>query len=108
MVTPTQSISAAINAYKSAATSADRSSGASEASQAAPTEDFGSLVRDAIDEAVRIGNRSEEMSIKGVNNQADLNDVVTAVSEAEVTLETVKAIRDKVIDAYQQVIRMPI
>ena len=35
-------------------------------------------------------------------------DVVTAVANAELTLETVVAIRDQVIQAYQEVIRMPI
>lgn len=39
---------------------------------------------------------------------ADLTDVVTAVGKAELTLQTVVAVRDKVIQAYQEVLRMPI
>jgi flagellar hook-basal body complex protein FliE len=48
------------------------------------------------------------MSIAGVAGKADVNDVVTAVTTAEVTLQTVVAIRDKVISAYQDILRMPV
>lgn len=70
-------------------------------------EQFADLVKSAIDEAVRIGERSERLSIQGINDRADLNQVVTAVAEAELTLQTVVTIRDKVIDAYREVLRMP-
>ena len=43
-----------------------------------------------------------------VAGKADLTDVVTAVSEAETALNTVVAIRDRVISAYQDIIKMPI
>ena len=44
----------------------------------------------------------------GIAKQAELADVITAVSNAEVTLQTVVAIRDRVIQAYQDIMRMPI
>jgi len=34
--------------------------------------------------------------------------VVTAVANAQHTLETVVAVRDKVLNAYQEILRMPI
>ena len=37
-----------------------------------------------------------------------ITDVVTAVSSAEQSLSTVMAIRDQVISAYQEIMRMPI
>jgi flagellar hook-basal body complex protein FliE len=43
-----------------------------------------------------------------MTGEADLRDVVAAVNNAEVTLQTVMAIRDKVVDAYTQILRMPI
>ena len=46
--------------------------------------------------------------MQAVANQADLNDIVTAVNNAEMTLQTVVAIRDRVIQAYQEILRMPI
>ena len=70
-------------------------------------DQFASLVRDAIDEAIKIGERSEKLSVDAVTDKADINQVVTAVAEAEVTLQTVVAVRDKVIEAYKDIIRMP-
>ncbi len=98
----------AVQAYSNAATGEHM--GAQErASQINDNnEQFSSLVRQAIDEAVKIGERSEQLSIAGVNDRADLNQVVTAVAEAEVTLQTVVAVRDRVIEAYREILRMPI
>ena len=66
------------------------------------------LVKGAIEEAKKIGERSEQLSIAGITDRADIGQVGTAVAEAEVTLQTVVSIRDKVIDAYKDIIRMPI
>ena len=40
--------------------------------------------------------------------KAELIDVVTSVAAAEASLETVMAVRDQVIAAYQEIMRMPI
>ena len=40
--------------------------------------------------------------------KADLNTVVVAVAEADLTLKTVVAVRDKVLAAYREILRMPI
>ena len=45
---------------------------------------------------------------QNVRGQGSLIDVVTAVSSAEAQLETVIAVRDQVISAYQEIMRMPI
>ncbi len=70
--------------------------------------EFADLVRGAIKEAVTIGQRSEAISIAAINDRADINQVVTAVAEAEVTLRTVVAVRDKVVEAYREILRMPV
>ena len=48
------------------------------------------------------------MGLKSITNDAELVDIVTAVSNAEVTLETVMALRDRMIQAYQEIIKTPI
>ncbi|MBL4614848.1 MAG: flagellar hook-basal body complex protein FliE [Magnetovibrio sp.] len=68
---------------------------------------FSNLVSDYLGQAVQTGQNSEQLAIQGALNQANLTDVVTAVSEAEMTLQTVVAIRDKVVDAYKEILRMP-
>ena len=77
-------------------------------SQAPNNNQFSGLVSSYLERANEIGKRSEEMSIKGIQDEANITDVVTAVSEAEVTLQTVVAIRDKVVEAYKEILRMPI
>jgi flagellar hook-basal body complex protein FliE len=37
-----------------------------------------------------------------------MSNVVTAVAEAEAALQTVVAVRDRVIEAYKDIMRMPI
>ena len=54
------------------------------------------------------GKASETQAVSTVAQQGDVVDLVTAVSEAEATVQTVVAVRDKVITAYQEIMRMPI
>ena len=69
---------------------------------------FADMVGKAMGEAIGTLRQSETASMKGVAREADLLDVVNAVSNAEVTLQTVVAVRDKVVSAYQEIMRMPI
>ncbi len=105
MVAATQNINQAINAYNAAArgTKSDMADNA----MLAEGEDFAALVKGAIKEAIRIGERGEQLSIAGINDKADLTQVVTAVAEAEVTLQTVVSVRDRIIESYRQISRMP-
>ncbi len=70
--------------------------------------DFAEALREATAGAVDVLRRGEAESFKAAAGEADLTDVVTAVSRAEITLQTVVALRDRVIQAYQEILRMPI
>jgi len=50
----------------------------------------------------------EEAQAGGFGAALELVDVVTAVANAETTLETVVALRDRMISAYQDIMRMPV
>ncbi|RAK63701.1 flagellar hook-basal body complex protein FliE [Phenylobacterium kunshanense] len=69
---------------------------------------FGDLVKAAITDAVSSSKHAERQMANQVAGKAELVDVVTAVSAAEASLETVMAVRDQVISAYQEIMRMPI
>jgi flagellar hook-basal body complex protein FliE len=105
MTNPTQSITAALSAYAQAANSGKVEAPKGEATQG---NGFAELVKDAAKSAHATGLKGEVRSMDAINDQADIQEVVTAVAEAELTLQTVVAIRDKVIEAYQDIIRMPI
>lgn len=73
-----------------------------------PGDEFANLVKGAVNGAIETGKESERQSLSAVTGQGDLNKVVTAVAEAELTLQTVVAVRDRVLEAYREIIRMPI
>lgn len=106
MSTVGNNIQNAIKAYN-AANRGDLNSTSGDNSPSGANDDFASLVKSAISEAVKINQRSEKLSIDAMNDHADLSKVVTAVAEAQVTLQTVVAVRDKVLQAYKDIIRMP-
>ncbi len=87
-----------------------RQNGASglEARDGPPTGGFAEMVKDAANGAVSTMMEGERQSLQAAAGAADLNEVVMAVSKAEVTLQTVVSVRDKVINAYQEILRMPI
>lgn len=98
---------AAISAYAQAAKMAI-ASGEAPAAAIAPGGSFGQLLSNVINDAVSTGQAAEMKAASAVQGKGDLVDVVTAVNAAEMTLETVVAIRDRVIAAYQDIMRMPI
>jgi flagellar hook-basal body complex protein FliE len=72
------------------------------------TGDFASMVREAAEGVQETLNAGETQSLKAAAGKADVNDVVVAVSKAEMTLQTVVTLRDRAVQAYQDILRMPI
>ena len=71
-------------------------------------QDFSAFMEEATRNSIDTLKSGEVMSMKGITGDADLNDVVSAINSAESTLQLVTTIRDKMIQAYQEVMRMPI
>ena len=69
---------------------------------------FGQMVNSAIGEAVTSSRAAEAQMAAQVQGKASLIDVVTAISSAETSLQTVMAVRDQVIASYQQIMNMAI
>lgn len=69
---------------------------------------FSDMVSTALANAADTGNKAEEVSTLAMMGKADINQLAIAVSNAELALDTVVAVRDKVISAYQQIMQMSI
>ena len=69
---------------------------------------FGTMVKEAINSVVEAGRKSDGQVQAMAAGKANIVDVVTAVSETEVAVEAMVSIRDKVISAYEEIMRMPI
>ncbi len=50
----------------------------------------------------------EETAISGLAGKADAQSVVTALSASEVAIQTAVTLRDKVVEAYNEILRMPV
>ena len=72
------------------------------------SKNFEALLGDALHNAVGTMRAGEAAAAQGATGQGDLVGVVNAVTAAELTLESVVAIRDRVIAAYQDILKMPI
>ena len=79
-----------------------------DAGQPAKLEGFGQALTNALQNVVDAGHRADLQATAGVAGSGNLTEIVAAVNKAELALQTTTAIRDRVVQAYQDVMRMPI
>jgi flagellar hook-basal body complex protein FliE len=107
MATPT----VAANAYASLARIMDHSGGAGAgigkvADGGGPS--FGSMLKEAIGSVLDSGRKSDHQTVAMANGKANVMDVVTAVAETDVAVSTLVSVRDRVIQSYEEIMRMSI
>ena len=69
---------------------------------------FGATMQSLLDGALQSGREADAQSVAAAQGGGNITDVVTAVSKAELALQTTVAVRDRVVQAYQDIMRMPI
>jgi flagellar hook-basal body complex protein FliE len=101
---------AAAAAYQAIANITGSSTAGATASNAAAAGagDFSNFLTKALHDSIGTMKQGETMATRQVAGQANIVDVVNAVNQAEITLNTVVAVRDKVVQAYQSIMNMPI
>lgn len=75
---------------------------------AAGGTDFASMLTRAAESAVQTVRHAEQVTSSGIAGTADTQAVVQALSNAEVTMQTVVAVRDKILSAYNDIMHMNI
>jgi len=107
MAIPFNAVNAAYtNASKLIGDAAKSSGGA--AGQGTQGTDFGKVLADQMQGMIDQGKKSDQMSLDLLNGKANVVDVVTAISQTQLAMESMVAVRDKVISAYEEIMRMPI
>ncbi len=104
---PTPTIAA--NAYATLAKLHDRAAnliGGEGAKESGPS--FSTVLKDVIDAVSEAAQKSDAQAQAVAAGKANMIDVVTAVAETETTFQTLVSVRDKVIAAYEDVLKMPI
>ena len=75
---------------------------------AASGPDFGHLVTQAVNQVVTDSRAAETQITSNVQGKASLVDVVTALSSAQTSLSAMIAVRNQMIQSYQQIMNMQI
>ena len=102
----------AANAYASIARLSNSTSGL-EKTVAPATVDgngpsFGTVLREIANSVTEAGRTSDVQTQALAVGKANIVDVVTAVAETETAITALVSVRDKVIQSYQEIMRMPI
>jgi len=70
--------------------------------------DFAALVNESLNSVVEAGKTSDKAGLEMISGKGSVVDMVTAVSETELAMQSLVTVRDKVISAYEEIMRMPI
>lgn len=98
----------AIQAARAERAYAPAASLASAAPSSTPAVSFEDFVGDTVANAVETVRRGETVASAGLRGEASAQDVARAILTAETTLQTVVVVRDKVVQAYQELLRMQV
>ncbi|HJT43056.1 MAG TPA: flagellar hook-basal body complex protein FliE [Rhizomicrobium sp.] len=99
---------AAAAAYSAAAQMAAPAASSAITPANVPGGNFSDFLSGALQDSINTIRQGEQAASQQVQGKANLVDVVQSVNAAEITLDTVVAVRDKVVQAYQSIMNMPI
>jgi flagellar hook-basal body complex protein FliE len=71
-------------------------------------QSFGAALSNALGGVVQTGQQADAQAVQGLTGQGDVTQIVTSVTQAQLALQTTVALRDKMVEAYQSIINMPI
>jgi flagellar hook-basal body complex protein FliE len=99
---------AAAAAYRAAAQMSSTAASSAVTPASVPGGNFSDFLSGAVKDSINTIRQGEQAATAQVQGKANLVDVVQSVNAAEITLDTVVAVRDKVVAAYQSIMNMPI
>ncbi|RKE72433.1 flagellar hook-basal body complex protein FliE [Pseudorhodoplanes sinuspersici] len=99
---------AMLNNVMNTASLGNPAAGAARSVQDVGGQNFGSLLKDAMGQVNQAARTGDAQSHAMVTGKANVVDVVTAVAESEVAVDALVAVRDRVVAAYEEIMRMPI
>ena len=70
--------------------------------------DFKQFLGQTLDSVGDAGRRADAQAVSAAAGKANVVEVVTAVAESETALQTMVAVRDRMISAYEEIMRMQI
>ena len=95
-------------AYKTGVISPGSTNGAQQQGNGADAPSFTNLLKQGVDELARTQRTAENAGALSLNNKISPTELVLAINNADTTLRTAVNIRDRMISAYQDIIKMPV
>ncbi|KPP83527.1 MAG: flagellar hook-basal body complex protein FliE [Rhodobacteraceae bacterium HLUCCO07] len=71
-------------------------------------DDAGGALGGAVRDFTETLHASEDLAKAAMTTGADPHALVHALAETEMAVETVVTVRDKIVEAYQEILRMPV
>ena len=97
----------AANAYAALARMTS-TGGAGKGAETGGGQSFGAVLKEALGSVLDAGRKSDAQTVAMTSGKANVMDVVTAVAETDVAVSTLVSVRDRVIQSYEDIMRMPI
>ena len=97
----------AANAYANLARILETNSGPGKGADAVGPS-FASVLKEAVGSVVEAGRKSDAQAVAMASGKANVMDVVTAVAETDVAVSTLVSVRDRVIQSYEDIMKMSI
>ena len=97
----------AANAYAALARMSP-TAGAGRGAEIAGGQSFGAVLKEALGSVMEAGRKSDAQTVAMTSGKANVMDVVTAVAETDVAVSTLVSVRDRMIQSYEDIMRMPI
>ncbi|QUS40962.1 flagellar hook-basal body complex protein FliE [Tardiphaga alba] len=101
----------AANAYASLARIMDGAGGVgglNKVAEGPAGPSFGAVLKEALGSVMDAGRKSDAQTVAMANGKANVMDVVTAVAETDVAVSTLVSVRDRVIQSYEDILKMQI
>ena len=98
----------AANAYANLARMLETGGAEKSGGQTSGGPSFSALLKDAVGSVLDAGKKSDAQTVAMTSGKANVMDVVTAVAETDVAVSTLVSVRDRVIQSYEDIMKMPI
>ena len=73
------------------------------------SQDFGNLVLDGIDRLEQVQDKSDQLAVKAATGDLNaIHDYTIAATEASVTTQLTVAVRNKAVEAFNEIMRMQV
>jgi flagellar hook-basal body complex protein FliE len=97
----------AANAYAALARMTS-TGGAGKGAETGGGQSFGAVLKEALGSVLDAGRKSDAQTVAMTSGKANVMDVVTAVAETDVAVSTLVSVRDRVIQSYEDIMKMSI